>query len=347
MEERRLANPEGFNSMQEFAYKNYLETLKLNLKSAKEANKAYLDHKSGTKEYGYNNTNSNAKKRIEAVRASEEAVDALSEIVEDKLRAIHEEQIAREQAKEAERKAAEAKNNEPNNEPIRFTHEELNVKPGQEPKINIPGVDNLMGNHQEPKIDIPSVDNLVEAPQNNIVDENEKELGSIKDYQNNLQHDVEILSNMKQPQTEEETEKFQRFQSNVRRDLSYILATKSVFPQPTGKSLNQMIDEAPQQEEQIRNEVEEKNDAIESAWSDIVDSDPMDLMMGNAKTPKDLAKLAKLGCTKNGAGLMMEYAKYSKQAAKNQEIKDKYSKDMKKKDDPTLQAGEQMINFDL
>ena len=44
---------------------------------------------------------------------------------------------------------------------------------------------------------------------------------------------------------------------------------------------------------------------------------------------------------------MMEYAKYSKQAAKNQEIKDKYSKDMKKKDDPTLQAGEQMINFDL
>lgn len=347
MEERRLANPEGFNSMQEFAYKNYLETLKLNLKSAKEANKAYLDHKSGTKEYGYNNTNSNAKKRIEAVRASEEAVDALSEIVEDKLRAIHEEQIAREQAKEAERKAAEAKNNEPNNEPIRFTHEELNVKPGQEPKINIPGVDNLMGNHQEPKIDIPSVDNLVEAPQNNIVDENEKELGSIKDYQNNLQHTFETLTKMKAPKTDEEKQEFERIESDVRRDLSYILATKSVFPQPTGKSLNQMLDEAPQQEEQIRNVVEEKNDAIESAWSEIVDSDPMDLMMGNAKTPKDLAKLAKLGCTKNGAGLMMEYAKYSKQAAKNQEIKDKYSKDMKKKDDPTLQTGEQMINFDL
>ena len=330
MEEKRLANPEGFNSMYEFAYKNYLETLKLNLESAKEANKAYLNHKFGTKEYGYNNTNSNAKKRIEAVRASEEAVDALSEIVEDKLRAIHEEQIAREQAKEAERMAAQAQNNEPNMEPPRFTNEELDVKPGQEPKIDIPAPQNEIKLEDEERLSVNSADsNFEEAPEM----EAEEIIGSISGYQNKLKEEIEKIGKLSQiKKADKREEAFEDIKGQVRYQFCNIVSTRMVYPQSTGKTFGDLCrEESP---DKVHEKIQANNKKVNDFWNEVHESEPMNAMINAVKTPEELERLAKLGLSKDGKGILMKMGDAKKTVQKNNAIKQEYieRKSIKNKD---------------
>ena len=89
--------------------------------------------------------------------------------------------------------------------------------------------------------------------------------------------------------------------------------------------------------------IQANNQKVNDFWNEVHDSEPMNAMLDAVKTPEELERLAKLGLSKDGKGILMKMGDAKKTVQKNNAIKQEYIERKSIKNKNTEMNG---INYD-
>ena len=310
-----LRTKKTFTEETEERYVNLLKSIKKSAARLKDADKKYFEHKKQDGQWGPNNPNKNAEKRVNAVREAEELADLVKTMAVKKLDMVkHQQELKRQKENEqleADLKELAEMDFFKDNGMIDLdevvTGKERNREPAKQEPVK-----------QEPEEKLPEAEIIGSGD----------EVGSVADYQRK----IKAVLDKGQPRNEDA---FDDAKTAVKFAFADIIAARSIWKGSEGKNAVKLAEEAADKAKEAGGnrlaayqksfkgymQLENKRIAVSNQLLD--DDKTFKYMFDKVNNWNDLKKLASFGLTKEGRGAVMKYTDaVNELKAKGENVKD-------------------------